>query len=222
MGKINAARVLIIDDHPILREGLAQLINQQKDLTMGGQAGTSLEALQLIEKEKFDLVILDISLHGCSGIELLKDIKARKPALPVLILSMHDENIYAPRALKAGAIGYIMKQEGPDAVLHCVRSALNGNVCVSRGLQGKLLNQMAGGKPTLSSPVEALSDRELEIFNLIGQGFGTRDIAVKLNLSIKTVETHRAHIKEKLGLKTATELVHQAIQWTQSQPEVQT
>jgi len=215
--KKNATRVLIVDDHPILRQGISQLINQEKDLEVCGEAGDVQKALDLIEKTKCEIAILDISLNGASGIELLKDIKVRFPKLPVLILSMHDESIYAPRALRAGASGYVMKHEGPDKVLIAIRKVLNGEVYLSEKLGATLLNQMAGRKSMVTSPVEQLSDRELEVFSLIGQGHATRAISEKLHLSVKTIESHRAHIKEKLNLKNATELVHHAIQWAQSE-----
>jgi DNA-binding NarL/FixJ family response regulator len=216
--KQNPVRVLIIDDHPIVRQGITQLINQQKDLTVCGEAGDVRNALDSIEKCKPDIVILDLSLNGASGIELLKDIKIRYPRTPILILSMHDEGIYAPRALRAGASGYIMKQEGPEKVVAGIRKILNGEVYLSEKLGAKLLSQMAGGRSTIAaSPVEQLSDRELEIFTLIGQGYATRAISEKLHLSVKTIESHRAHIKEKLNLKNASELVHHAIQWAQSE-----
>jgi DNA-binding NarL/FixJ family response regulator len=216
--KKSPTRVLLVDDHPLLRQGISQLINQEKDLHVCGEADDPNKAITAVEQTNPDVVILDISLKGASGIELLKNIKARFPRLTVLILSMHDESVYAQRALRAGAAGYIMKQEATEKVLVALRKVLSGEVYLSEELGHKLLNRMVGGRGSLTgSPIEELSDRELEVFGLIGQGHGTRPIAEKLHLSVKTVESHRAHIKEKLNLKNATELVHHAIQWVQSE-----
>ena len=216
--KKNSTRILIVDDHPLLRQGITQLINQEKDLQVCGEADDPGKAMSAIEATNPDVVILDISLKGASGIELLKNVKVRFPRLLVLILSMHDESVYAQRALRAGAAGYIMKQEATEKVLVALRRILNGEVYLSEELGTRMLNRLVGGRSSLSgSPIEELSDRELEIFGLIGQGHGTRPIAEKLHLSVKTVESHRAHIKEKLNLKNATELVHHAIQWVQSE-----
>lgn len=216
--KKNPTRILIVDDHPLLRQGIGRLINQEDDMMVCGEADEPGKAMGAIADTNPDVVILDISLKGASGIELLKNIKARYPRLLVLILSMHDESVYAQRALRAGAAGYIMKQEATERVLVALRKVLSGEVYLSEELGHKLLNRMVGGRGTLSgSPIEELSDRELEVFGLIGQGHGTRPIAEKLHLSVKTVESHRAHIKEKLNLKNATELVHHAIQWVQSE-----
>ncbi len=205
-------RVLLVDDHPILRQGLARLINEQKDLMVCGEFEDAAKALDSIENIKPDAAIVDISLKGASGIELLKNIKVRFPQLLVLVLSMHDESLYAERALRAGASGYIMKQEATEQVLVALRKVLGGEIYLSEPMSSKLMHQLVGGKPTAGSLLERLSDRELEIFGLIGQGRGTRQIAEQLHLSVKTVESHRAHIKEKLNLKNATELVHRAIQ----------
>lgn len=216
--KKNPIRILIVDDHPLMRQGVAQLINHEKDLLVCGEADEANKALDAIANSKCDIAIIDISLKGSSGIELLKNIKVRYPKLPVLILSMHDESVYAQRALRAGAAGYIMKQEGTEKVIVAIRKVLNGEVYLSEKLGAKMLNQLVGGRGALTgAPIDELSDRELEVFGLIGQGHGTRPIAEKLHLSVKTIESHRAHIKEKLNLKNATELVHHAIQWVQSE-----
>jgi DNA-binding NarL/FixJ family response regulator len=216
--KKDAARVLIVDDHPLLRKGVSQLIDQEKDLVVVGEAEDAHKAITAIETTKPDIALIDISLTGASGIELLKNIKARFPKLKMLVLSMHDESVYAHRALRAGASGYIMKQEGTEKVLTALRKVLKGEVYLSERLGNRMLHTLVNGRaPLTSSPVEELSDRELEVFNLIGQGHGTRPIAEKLHLSIKTIESHRAHIKEKLNLQNATELVHHAIQWVQSE-----
>jgi DNA-binding NarL/FixJ family response regulator len=217
-GKKNAIRVLIVDDHPLLRKGVGQLINQEKDLLVVGEAEDACKAITAIENTKPDVALIDITLNGVSGIELLKNVKARFPKLKMLVLSMHDESVYAHRALHAGASGYIMKQEGAEKVLTALRKVLRGEVYLSESMGDRLLHTLVHGRSSLtSSPVEELSDRELEVFSLIGQGHGTRPIAEKLHLSVKTIESHRAHIKEKLNLQTAAELVHHAIQWVQSE-----
>jgi DNA-binding NarL/FixJ family response regulator len=217
-GKKNPTRIVIVDDHPLLRKGVGQLINNEKDLLVVGEAEDAAKALTAIETSRPDVALIDISLGGASGIELLKNIKARFPKLQVLVLSMHDESVYAHRALRAGASGYIMKQEATEKVLTALRKVLRGEVYLSDRLGARMLNTLVGGRSSsATSPIEALSDRELEVFSLIGQGHGTRPIAEKLHLSVKTIESHRAHIKEKLNLQTATELVHHAIQWVQSE-----
>lgn len=206
-------KVLLVDDHPILRQGLAQLLGQEKDIFICGQFEEASKALEAVTQLKPDAAIVDISLKGSSGIELLKNIKVQFPRMLVLVLSMHDESLYAERALRAGASGYIMKQEPPDQVLVALRKVLGGEIYLSPAMNSKLMHQLVSGRPTeTGSLIERLSDRELEIFGLIGQGRGTRQIAEQLHLSVKTVESHRAHIKEKLNLKNATELVHRAIQ----------
>lgn len=214
VAKKNKNRILLVDDHPIVRQGLSELINHEKDMVMSGTAEDLNKALEAIETLKPDLVIVDISLKGSNGIELLKNIKVRYPKMLVLMLSMHDESLYAVRALRAGASGYIMKQEATEKVLTAIRRVLNGEIYLSEKMEKKMMQQLVGGRAARSgSPIEDLSDRELEVFNLIGQGHGTRQIAEELHLSIKTIESHRAHIKEKLNLKNATELVQYAIQW---------
>jgi len=206
-------KILLVDDHPILRQGLALLINQEKDLEVCGQFEDAGKALDAVNNLKPDAAIVDISLKGSSGIELLKNIKVQFPKLLVLVLSMHDESLYAERALRAGASGYIMKQEATDQVLVALRKVLNGEIYLSEKMSSKLMHQLVSGRATdAGSLMERLSDRELEIFGLIGEGRGTRQIAEQLHLSVKTIESHRAHIKEKLNLKNATELVHRAIQ----------
>ncbi len=211
-------RILLVDDHPIVRQGLAELIDAQKDLTVTGTASNMQTALDLIDKLIPDLVIVDISLSGNNGIELVKNIKVRHPKMLILMLSMHDESLYAVRSLRAGASGYIMKQEATDKVLTAIRQVLNGEIYLSEKMEKRMVSQLVGAGRTerTGNPIEDLTDRELEVFGLIGQGHGTRQIAEKLHLSIKTVESHRAHIKEKLNLKTATELVQHAIQWQES------
>jgi len=206
--------VLIVDDHPLMRQGLALLINQQQDLEVCGEAQEAQGAMQAIAELRPDILILDISLSGPDGLELLKSIRASDPYLPVLILSMHDEAIYAERALRAGANGYIMKQEASEKVLVAVRRILNGEIYLSDRMSNKMLQQFIGVGPSMiQSRMAALSDRELEVFRLIGEGRATREIADQLHLSVKTVETYQAHIKEKLALRSGRELIQHAIQW---------
>ena len=210
-------RVLVVDDHPIVRQGLSQLISQEPDLMVCGQAEDARTALDAIDPSRPDIVIVDVSLEGPDGIELLKVIRAKDARLPVLILSMHDESLYAERALRAGANGYIMKQEATERVLVAIRQILGGEVYVSARMAKKMVQQfIAGSGVSTGSIVDELTDRELEVFRLIGQGQGTRQIAEKLHLSVKTVESYYAHIKEKLFLKNARELVQHAVQWVES------
>jgi DNA-binding NarL/FixJ family response regulator len=206
--------VLVVDDHPLLRQGLAMLINQQQDMQVCAEAEEAHAAMQAVTQRRPDIMILDISLNGPDGLELLKNIRASEPDLPVLILSMHDEAIYAERALRARANGYIMKQEATEKVLVAVRRILNGEVYLSDRMSNKMLQQYIGGAPSIvQSRISSLSDRELEVFRLIGEGRATREIAEKLHLSVKTVETYQAHIKEKLALRSGRELIQHAIQW---------
>jgi DNA-binding NarL/FixJ family response regulator len=206
--------VFVVDDHPLLRQGLALLINQQHDLEVCGEAEEAQAAIQAIAQKRPDILILDISLSGPDGLDLLKNIRGLYPDLPVLVLSMHDEAIYAERALRARANGYIMKQEATEKVLVAVRRILNGDVYLSDRMANKMLQQYIGGAPAaIQSRISALSDRELEVFRLIGAGRGTREIAEELHLSIKTVETYQAHIKDKLSLRSGRELIQHAIQW---------
>ncbi len=206
--------VLVVDDHPLMRQGLALLINQQQDMQVCGEAEEAQAAMQAIAQRRPDIMILDISLSGPDGLELLKSIRASDPDLPVLILSMHDEAIYAERALRAHANGYIMKQEATEKVLVAMRRILNGDLYLSDRMSNKMLQQYIGGGPSMiQSRIASLSDRELEVFRLIGEGRATREIAEELHLSIKTVETYQAHLKEKLSLRSGRELIQHAIQW---------
>lgn len=212
-------KIFLVDDHPLVREWLSQLISREGDLAVCGEAEDAPEALLKIEEVQPNIVIVDISLKNTHGLELVKDLQARMPALPVLVLSMHDESLYAERALRAGASGYIMKAEATEAVLGAIRHVLEGGIHLSQKMSSKLMHQLASGRPgATGSLMERLSDRELEVFSLIGQGRGTRQIAEQLHLSVKTIESHRAHIKEKLNLKNATELVHRAIQMREDTP----
>jgi DNA-binding NarL/FixJ family response regulator len=205
-------RIMLVDDHPVMREGLAQLIIQEPDLSVCGQYEDAAQAFAAIPALSPDLAIIDLSLKGSSGLELVKNIRALHPKLLILVLSMHDESLYAERVLRAGAAGYIMKQEATGKVLRAIREVLGGGVYLSEKMSAKFMHQWIGGQPHQGgSSLERLSDRELEVFGLIGQGKGTREIAQHLRLSVKTIESHRAHIKEKLSLKDANELVHTAI-----------
>ncbi|HHY85516.1 MAG TPA: response regulator transcription factor [Verrucomicrobia bacterium] len=213
-------RIAIVDDHPMMRQGLAQLINNEPDLTVCAEADTAGQALELLNKARPGLWLIDISLPDKNGIELIKDIRAMDPASRILVVSMHDESLYAERILRAGARGYIMKQEGGKKLMEAIRHVLAGNIYVSEKMSGKILEIFSGQRDTGGSPVARLTDREFEVFQLIGEGKGTRQIAEHLHLSVKTVEVHRANIKEKLGLKTATDLVRYAVRWTESQTGV--
>jgi len=207
-------RIFIVDDHPIVREGLSLMMNRQPDLMVCGEAEEASTALQGITATSPDFLIVDISLNGPDGLDLLKSIRLRFPHLPVLILSMHDESIYAERALRAGANGYIMKQEATEKVLTAVRQILRQKIYVSDRIANRMLQHYINGSTDKPSSVAGLSDRELEVFRLIGEGHSTRKIAEKLHLSVKTVESYQAHIKGKLSLKNGRELVQRAIQWS--------
>ena len=208
----NKRKIFIVDDHPIVRQGLVQLINPEPDLIVAGQGEDAYQALKQIRALKPDLTLLDISLKDTGGIELLKEMRAQEPDLRVLILSMHDESLYAERALRAGARGYVMKQEAPQVLLQAIRKVLNGEVWVSEKMSAVLLQRMVGNrKPGGALPMDRLTDREMEIFRMIGAGMTVKEIAEKLFLSAKTIEAHREHIKEKLSLKTSAELLRFAI-----------
>ena len=214
----NKSKVLIVDDHPIIRQGLTELINQETDLTVCGEAEEAHQAMKAIKELKPDVVIVDISLKETSGMELIKDINVQYPNLAILALSMHDESLYAERSLRAGAKGYIMKAEATEKVITAIRKILSGDIYLSDAMAAKLIHKLVGGRTEVgTSAIDRLSDRELEVFHLIGQGHGTRQIAEKLHLSIKTIETYRAHIKEKLNLANANELLKDAIAWINSQ-----
>jgi DNA-binding NarL/FixJ family response regulator len=207
-------KVLLVDDHPIVRQGLALFIDREPDLTVCGQADDASSALKAVRNSIPDFVVLDISLDGPDGLELLKAIRAEYPKLPVLVLSMHDESLYAERALRAGANGYIMKQEATEKVLTAIRQILGGDVYLSDRLTKRMLQQFANGSVSPCDPLSKLSDRELEVYRLIGTGHGTRQIADELHVSAKTIESYQAHIKEKLSLRNARELVQNAVEWS--------
>jgi DNA-binding NarL/FixJ family response regulator len=207
-------KVFLVDDHPIVRQGLALFIEREPDLMVCGEAEDATSALQAIREAAPDFVILDISLNGPDGLELLKTLRVRYPNLPALILSMHDESVYAERALRAGANGYIMKQEAADKVITAIRHILGGDVYLSDRLTKQMLQQFVNGSISPRDPLAKLSDRELEVFRLIGAGHGTRQIADEMHVSTKTVESYQAHIKEKLALRNARELVQYAVEWS--------
>jgi DNA-binding NarL/FixJ family response regulator len=211
-------RILILDDHPITRYGLTQLINHEPDLLVCGDAESAAQALAAMRSARPDLVLADITMPGKSGFEFIKDLQAQYPAVPVLVISMHDERIYAERVLRAGGRGYIMKNEGGEKVLEAIRQVLKGQVYVSRNMSAALLDSFTRRHPDLREGApSALSDREFEVFQLIGQGLSGRQIGQRLNLSVKTVGTHRQHIMQKLKLGTGPELIRQAVRWAAAQ-----
>jgi DNA-binding NarL/FixJ family response regulator len=210
------ARILIIDDHPIVCDGLIRLISKKAkdDFEICGQAGNAKDALKLMEELRPDMLMIDISLRSCNGLELTKIIRSKNIDLPVLILSMHDELVYAERALRAGANGYIMKNEPSEILLEAIRKVLKGKVYISENISQEIVRKLKNNSTdNLASPISSLSDRELEIFNLLGQGRTTRDIADELFISFKTVETHFARIKAKLNITSYNELIVQAAIW---------
>ncbi len=210
---MNEKKILIIEDHPIVRKGFSMLINQDDELQTIGEAGDYHSALEMVRNTEADLILLDLSLGDGNGIELIKEIKVINPALPVLVVSLHDENLYAERALKAGAKGYVMKSEATDNILTAIKKIMNGEVYLSEGMKDKFINRMAGMGKEGSSPMDILSDREFEVFQFIGDGRTTKEIAQFLNLSIKTVETYKSHIKTKLEIKDSTDLIRRAVEW---------
>jgi DNA-binding NarL/FixJ family response regulator len=210
-------KIFIVDDHPMMREGLAQLISQESDLTVCGEADDAAQAVEQIEKLGPDLALVDITLRSTNGLELIKDLRIRAPATSVLVISMHDESLYAERVLRAGGRGYVMKQEGGKKLMEAIRHVLSGKTYVSEKISARIFDHFSGRSIASSSPVERLSDREFQVFQLIGQGLSTKEIADKLNVSAKTAEAHRVHIKQKLNVSTATELVRFAVRWVESQ-----
>jgi len=216
------SNVLIVDDHPIVRQGIAQLIDREDDMRVCCEAGDADQALEEIAKIEgccnADIALVDMSLPGISGIELVKILRTRFPEIQILVISTHDESLYAERALRAGAKGYIMKQEATAKVLIAIRHILSGEVYLSEKMRSKILQRIIDNRfETPSSPVSHLSDKELDVLRLIGKGLRTSEIAAELSRSVKTVEAHRANLKEKLGLKNATELVRFAVQWVESE-----
>jgi DNA-binding NarL/FixJ family response regulator len=214
--KDHRTRILLVDDHAVVRYGIAQLINRESDMVVCGEEEDAAHALSALEKLKPDLVIADISLKDSSGLELMRNIKAQFVKLPVLVMSTHDESIYAEIAFRAGALGYVMKQEALERIVPAIRRVLSGNIYVSETLASKMLQQQIRGKTDVQeSPVKSLSDRELEVFQLIGQWKKTSEIAQELHLSVKTIEYYREQIKHKLNLKNSAELTQHATSWVQ-------
>lgn len=207
------ARIFVLDDHPIVRQGIIKLINQEQDLRVCGEAEDFQTAVDLVDQLKPDVVLVDISLNGSSGIEFLRVLKAHHANLPALILSMHDEMLYAERVIREGARGYIMKQEATEKILTAIRKVLAGQMYLSEKMMARILEKQYGGVSVGVSPVEVLSDRELEVFRLIGEGKTTSNIAKQFHRSIKTVETYRSRIKDKLCLKHNMELIRYAMHW---------
>jgi DNA-binding NarL/FixJ family response regulator len=208
-------KIMIVDDHPITREGIARRISSESDMMVCSEAESAQEALQLIEKQQLDLILLDISLEASSGLDVLKDLRTRFPELHTLILSMHEESLYAERALRAGARGYIMKGASPEKLIQAIRQVLAGEIYLSESMTKTALARIGNGRHSPYT-IEDLSDRELEVFQLIGRGFGTREIATALHLSVKTIASHRENMKLKLNLKSSSALVQHAIHWAQT------
>jgi len=212
-------KVFLVDDHPLVREWLTNLIHQQPDLVVCGESGDAPHALQEISAARPDVAIVDISLKQGSGIELIKDIKRLDPGIAIIVLSMHDERLYAERALRAGARGYIMKSETAKKVITVIRQVLAGKIYMSESLAAVFAEKFVDGRlPTGGSLIEQLSDRELEVFQLLGKGYETRQVAEMMKVSMKTVQAHCAHIKEKLKLTNAAELLREAVRWQENYP----
>jgi DNA-binding NarL/FixJ family response regulator len=217
-GSKTKSRILIVDAHPMMREGLAQLISRQPGLVVCGEAATAPQAVELVKKLQPDLVLADITLPGRNGIELIKDIQAVVSGMAVLVISMHDEAIYAERVLRAGGRGYIMKQEGGEKLMQAIRQVLSGQIFVSETISARILELFSGHGAHLSkTPLERLTDREFEVFQLVGRGLGRREIAQELHMSVRTAEVHRANIKKKLEHKSSSELIRFAVRWAEGQ-----
>jgi len=208
------SRILLVDDHPIVREGLAQFINHEADLTVCAIAANASEAMELVAEHKPELVVTDLSLSGKLGLELIKDLTAQYPSIPILVLSIHDETLWAERVLRAGAEGYIMKSRATSQIVEAIRRILGGGIWVSPQINETLLQkQIRNHKPLQGSPLDQLSDRELEVFHCIGRGMNMKEIATAFHLSSKTVDVHRDHIREKLRLKSSNELIRYAVSY---------
>lgn len=207
-------RVLLVDDHPIVRYGFAQLLANEPDIVVCGEAVDGRGALEALATRP-DVVVLDLSLGGTDGLDLIRELKEAAPRIAVLVVSMHDEMLYAERALRAGAAGYVMKHQATDAIVKAIRSVAAGGIFVSEAVSTRVVQRLVGGQPG-GSPLEALSDRELHVLQLLGRGFSTRAIAEQLHISIKTVETYRARLKEKMNLRSGTELVRFAVRWAEN------
>ena len=214
----NPVRIVIVDDHPMVRERLAEIINREADMKVCGEAEDRPNGLEVIGREKPDLAIIDLTLKRSNGLDLIKDLRAMHPELRILVVSMQEENLYAERVIRAGAHGYITKQEATRKILEAIRTVLSGKVYLSDALSADILSRMVGKSKAPGSSFELLTDRELQVFDLVGQGFSTRQIAEQLGLDVKTVETYRARIKDKLELKDASELLRKAIAWKLDHP----
>ena len=215
--KVARKRIFIVDDHPMMREGLRLIISNEPDLEVCGEAEDAPAALQAMEKLLPDLALVDITLRSGNGLELIKDLHCLAPGVPVLIISMHDELLYAERVLRAGGRGYIMKQEGGKKLMLAIRQVLSGRTYVSEQISARILDVFSGRRTTPGASVESLTDREFEVFQLIGRGIGTKEIATKLKISVKTVEVHRVNIKQKLNIGTAPELIRHAVRWVEAE-----
>lgn len=210
-------QIVIVDDHPVVREGMERLLESEPDLKVCGSVGSVSEVLTLLQQVKPDLVLADMTLPGRSGLELIKDLKALHPDIPVLVISMHDEKLYAERVLRAGGRGYVMKEVASEELINAVRCVLQGEIYMSSAAAQRLAQVFAGHRESKETlPIQRLTDREFEVFQLIGLGQATREIAEKLFISPRTVDAHRAHIKEKLGLKDGNELLRFAVRWVES------
>jgi DNA-binding NarL/FixJ family response regulator len=213
-------RIVLIDDHPIMRHGLAQLIRAEDGLDVIGEAGSAREGLEVVGNLKPDLAVIDLTLPDKNGLELVKDIRALHPSTLSIVLSMHDEALYGERALRAGARGYVMKEEAADHLVTAIHKIIGGGLYVSESLNARMLEQVTGAARSKATGMDALTDRELEILALIGKGVATKIIATQLSISARTVEAHRAHIKEKLGMTDGAALVRYAVQWVESRAKV--
>jgi DNA-binding NarL/FixJ family response regulator len=217
---VKKTRVLVVDDHPMTRAGLIHVINHQPDLIVCGEAESAAQALDILDSSRPDLLLIDITLPGKSGLELIKDVKAMHPELLMLVISMHDESLYADRVLRAGARGYITKHEGGEKLMEAIRHVLSGKIYVSESMSAHILEIFSGGQTRLDrSSIEKLSDPEFEVFESLGEGLSSQQIAKKLHLSAKTVDAHRANIKTKLSIKTTAELISYAARWTSHQAQ---
>ena len=213
-------KILIVDDHPMMREGLAQLIGQQPDMEVCGQAGDAHDGLKQVKLLKPNLVLVDLTLPGRDGLELIKDIQALEAGVMALVLSMHDESFYAERVLRAGGRGYVMKQEGGKRIMEAIRQVSAGHIFVSEKMSAKILEIFSGRRPeAAASPVETLTDREFQVFQCIGRGRETKEMARELHVSPKTIEVHRANIKTKLKIKSMCELIRYAVRWVDSEKQ---
>jgi DNA-binding NarL/FixJ family response regulator len=211
---VKKTRIMIVDDHPMTRAGLVHLINHQLDMIACGEAESAEQALDILDSSRPDLLLIDITLPGKSGLELIKDVKAMRPELLMLVISMHDESLYADRVLRAGARGYITKHEGGEKLIEAIRHVLGGKIYVSESMSAHILEIFSGGQAALNrSSIEKLSDREFEVFQSLGEGLSSQQIAKKLHLSAKTVDAHRANIKTKLNIRTTAELIAYAARW---------